>query len=63
MSPALPENVQHTYDREQKLVENMMSPPPVRAAAAVSIRYGWIRLEQRRDAEDAGSGLSERETV
>lgn len=32
-------NVQHTYDREKKLVENMMSAPPERVAAVANIHY------------------------
>lgn len=32
-------NVQHTYDREKKLVENMMSAPPERGAAVANIHY------------------------
>lgn len=32
-------NVQHTYDREKKLVENMMSAPPEQGAAVANIHY------------------------
>ncbi|KJT72733.1 trehalase, partial [Salmonella enterica subsp. enterica serovar Heidelberg str. 622737-14] len=32
-------NVQHTYDREKKLVENMMSAAPEPAVAAANIHF------------------------
>jgi alpha,alpha-trehalase len=56
-------NVQHTYNSEQKLVEKYDVSSTEQAAAAEVSATGRLWLDQRRHPEDAGSGVSERETV
>lgn len=56
-------NVQHTYDREKKLVEKYdVSTTGTGRRWRISIT-GWLWLDQWRDAENAGFDLPERATV